>query len=303
LQNPAIIGVAADQGGRWGTHAHINGEQDAQFDMKVIDEDYFSLLQIPILKGRSFSKQFPSDTGASAIVNESFVKMAGWKDPLGQVVDFFYNSKKFKVIGVVKDYHYAALNEKIAPQVFLSHPQYQLRDLFVKIKNDKTAKVLPFLQKTVKQLFPFQPYDYKFKDVDNEQQYAAERKWKQIVSFGAILTIFISCIGLFGLSLLAAERRTKEIGIRKVLGASVAVIAKSLSSSFLKLVLLSALIAIPAAALLMQKWLQNYPYRVALSWWMYGFATLLIFLIALLTISFQAIKAALANPVKNLRTE
>ncbi|MDQ3276783.1 MAG: ABC transporter permease, partial [Bacteroidota bacterium] len=160
-----------------------------------------------------------------------------------------------------------------------------MHDIYVKVKAEKTAEVLPFLQKTFKKLFPFQPYEYKYKDVDNELQYAAEKKWKQIVAFGTVLTMFISCIGLFGLSLLAAERRTKEIGIRKVLGASVAVITRTLSASFLKLVLLSAVIAIPAAALLMQKWLESYPYRIELSWWMYGLSTLLIFLVALLTIS------------------
>jgi putative ABC transport system permease protein len=303
LQNPAITSVSVDQGGRWSTTARINGSQDVNFDMKIIDENYLSLLQIPVVKGRGFSKEYPSDTATGVMVNESFVKMAGWKEPVGQVVDFFYNNKKYNVIGVVKDYHYTSLNEKIGPQIFLSQPSYPLRDIYVKVKADKTAEVLPFLQKTFKQLFPFQPYEYKFKDVDNEQQYAAEQKWKQIVSFGAVLTIFISCIGLFGLSLLAAERRTKEIGIRKVLGASVAVIARILSASFLKLVLLSAVIAIPAAALLMQKWLENYPYRISLSWWMYGLATILIFLVALLTISYQAVKAAMANPVKNLRTE
>jgi putative ABC transport system permease protein len=219
------------------------------------------------------------------------------------VIDFFYNNKKYDVIGVVKDHHYAALNEKIGSQIFLSHPQYQLRDVFIKINPDKTAEVLPFIQKTFKQLFPFQPYQYKFKDAENAEQYAAEKKWKQIVSFGAVLTIFISCIGLFGLSLLAAERRTKEIGIRKVLGASVVVITRTLSASFLKLVLLSTVIAIPAAALLMQNWLENYPYRVAISWWMYGLAAMLIFLVSLITLSFQAVKAANANPVKNLRSE
>jgi putative ABC transport system permease protein len=222
---------------------------------------------------------------------------------LGQTIDFFYNNKKYTTIGIVKDYHFTALNEKIGPQIFLANPQYQLRDVYVKVRPDKTAEVLPFLQKTFKQLFPFQPYDYRFKDAENAQQYAAEEKWKQIISFGAILTIFISAIGLFGLSLLAAEKRTKEIGIRKVLGASVAVIARTLSASFLKLVLLAAVIAIPAAVLLMQRWLENYPYRVTLSWWMFAFATLLILLVALLTISFHAIRAAMANPVKNLRTE
>ena len=303
LQNPAVTAVAADQGGRWGTHANINGSQDAKFDMKVIDENYLPMLQIPVVKGRNFSRELSSDTASGVLVNEAFVKMAGWKEPLGQIVDFFYNNKKYNVIGVVKDYHHQSLNEKISPVVFLSNPQYPLRDIYVKVKADKTAEVLPFLQKIFKQLFPFQPYEYKFKDADNEQQYAAERKWKQIVLFGAVLTIFISCIGLFGLSLLAAERRTKEIGIRKVLGASVAVITRTLSISFLKLVLLSAVIAIPAAALLMQKWLENYPYRVELSWWMYGLATVMIFLVALITISYQSIKAAMANPVNNLRTE
>ena len=303
MQNPAVEAVSADQGGRWGTLARINNGQDAQFDMKIVDENYFSLLKIPITHGRAFSKAYSTDTAQSVMVNESFVKMAGWKNPLGQTIDFFYNNKKYTVIGIVKDYHFTALNEKIGPQIFLANPQYQLRDVYVKVRPDKTAEVLPFLQTTFKKLFPFQPYDYRFKDVDNAQQYAAEEKWKQIVSFGAILTIFISAIGLFGLSLLAAEKRTKEIGIRKVLGASVAVIARTLSVSFLKLVFLAALIAIPAAAWLSQKWLENYPYRITLHWWMFLSATLLIVVVALLTIGYQSVRAAMANPVKNLRTE
>jgi putative ABC transport system permease protein len=171
------------------------------------------------------------------------------------------------------------------------------------VKSDKSAEVLPFLQKTFKQLFPFQPYKYRFKDEENANQYAAEQKWKQIITFGAVLTIFISCIGLFGLSLLAAEKRTKEIGIRKVLGASIAVITRTLSMAFLKLVLVAAVIAIPVAAWLSNKWLENYPYRISLSWWMFLSATALILVVALLTISYQSIKAAMANPVKNLRTE
>ena len=303
LKNGAVTRVSVDQGGRWGTTARINGSQDVGFDMKIIDDEYLGLLQIPLLAGRNFSKSFPSDTAKSILVNESFVKMAGWTDPLDQIVDFFYNNRKFQVIGVVKDYHYASLTEKVGPQVFLSHPQYPLRDIVLKIRPDKTAEVLPFLERTFKQLFPFQPYEYKFKNADNELQYAAEKKWKQIVSFAAILTIFISCIGLFGLALLAAERRTKEIGIRKVLGASVFTIVRTLSMSFMKLVLLASVIAIPAAVLFMSRWLQNYPYRVTLSWWVYGLSTMVICIIAMLTISFQSVRAALANPVKNLRTE
>jgi putative ABC transport system permease protein len=303
MKNPAITGVSVDQGGRWGTIAQINGGTEVNFDMKIIDEQYFPLLQIPVVKGRNFSKDLVTDTAQSVMVNESFVKNAGWKEPLGEEIDFFYNNKKYTVIGVVRDYHFTALNEKIGPQIFLTHPQYELQDVFIKIKEGKSAEVLPFLQRTFKKLFPFQPYQYKFKDVDNAQQYESEAKWKQIIAFGAALTIFISCIGLFGLSMLAAEKRTKEIGIRKVLGASVALIVRTLSTDFVKLVLLAALIAIPAAGWLMHKWLENYPYRISVSWWMFGLATLLIVLIALATISYQAVKAALANPVKSLRTE
>ena len=303
LKNPAVVAVAADQGGRWGTQAHINGGQDAEFDMKIIDEAYLPLLQVPVVKGRNFSQAFPSDTGSAVMVNESFVKMAGWQQPLGQIIDFFYNNKKYSVVGVVKDYHFAALNEKTGPQIFLCNPQYPLRDVYVKIKEGKNAEVLPFLQSSFKKLFPFQPYQFSFKEDENARQYDAESKWTQIVSFGAGLTIFISCIGLFGLSMLAAEKRTKEIGIRKVLGASVAVIARTLSVSYIKLVLLSSVVSIPVAVWLSGKWLQNYPYRITPAWWMFGLATTGIVLIALLTISFHAIKAAMANPVKNLRTE
>ena len=280
-----------------------NEMQGSIFDMKIIDEQYLPILQIPVVEGRNFSKYFISDSARSVIVNESFVKMAGWKEPLGQVVDFFYQDKKYYVIGVVKDYHYASLNEKIGPQIFLTNPQYPLHDIYVKIKPGKSAEVLPFLQRTFKQLFPFQPYQYKFKDAENALQYESEAKWKQIISFGALLTIFISCIGLFGLSMLAAEKRTKEIGIRKVLGASAVLIVRTLSVDFLKLVLMAALIAIPAAGMLMQRWLQNYPYRITVSWWMFCFATFAIVCIALATISFQALKVALASPAKSLRTD
>lgn len=147
------------------------------------------------------------------------------------------------------------------------------------------------------------PYSYQFKDLQNRQQYVQEAKWKEILLFGAILTIFISCIGLFGLSVLSAEKRTKEIGIRKVLGASVNSIVTILSTDFLKLVSLSLLLAIPLSWLAANKWLENYPYRITLSWTLFAAGAVLVVLIALTTVSFQAIKAAVANPVKSLRTE
>ena len=147
------------------------------------------------------------------------------------------------------------------------------------------------------------PYAYVFKNDENRKQYADVEKWKQILLFGAALTIFISCIGLFGLSVLSAEKRTKEIGIRKVLGASVQQIVTTLSTDFIKLVAIALIIATPLVYIVANKWLQNYPYRIEMSWWLFASAGILVMLIALFTVSFQSIKAAIANPVKSLRTE
>jgi len=301
LRNSSIEAVSADQGGRWGTLAHINQGKEAHFDFKIVDENFLPLFQIPVIKGRNFSKNILSDSAQGVIINESFAKEAGWKDPLGQVIDFFYLNKQYTVIGVIRDYHYLSLNEKIGPQIFVTNPRYQYRDVFMKIKPGHAAEALKYISATFKSLFPFQPYQYNFKDEENAKQYDSEAKWKQIISFGAILTIFISCIGLFGLATLSAEKRTKEIGIRKVLGASVGVIIQKLSADFLKLVILATLIAIPASWWAMDKWLQNYPYRISINGWLFAFSLLLVLLVALLTMSFQVIKAAVANPVKSLK--
>ncbi len=221
LKNTSIKNVTADQGGRMGTVAHINGDHEIGFDVKNIDENYFSLFEIPIVKGRNFSKDIKSDSGNSVLVNETFVKQAGWKNPVGQVVDFFYNNKKYTVVGIVKDYHFLSLADRTPSQLFTMNPQYSFRDIFIKLKPGNAAEPINYIEKTYKKLFPFKVYKYSFKDEENAQQYYSVAKWKQIISFGAVLTIFISCIGLFGLATLSAERRKKEIGIRKVLGSSV----------------------------------------------------------------------------------
>ncbi|MGN6638700.1 MAG: ABC transporter permease [Mucilaginibacter sp.] len=302
-KDPSILGVTADQGGRWGTMAHVNNGQQMQFDMKHIDEDYLPLFQVPMVKGRNFSKAMPSDSATSVLVNEAFVKQAGWKNPIGQVVDFFYNKKKYNVIGVVKDYHFLSLTEKLSPMLYSMKPDYPWGNVFVKIADKNKSAALNHVQKEFKAEFPFIPYQYKFKDAEVAEQYDKEAKWKQIVSFGAILTIFISCIGLFGLATLSAERRKKEIGIRKVLGASVEGIVRKLSTDFAKLVLISAVIATPVAFWAMHKWLDNYPYRIDINIWIFILAAVFVLLIALVTVSFQTIKAAVANPVNSLRSE
>ena len=303
MKDPDIIGVAPKNGGYSKTRAKVNGDSTIDFAYETIDENYLPLLKIPLVAGRNFSKDFPSDSSHAVLVNESFARQAGWNNPLGQEVNFWYKNKKYPVIGVVKDFHFEALNRKIDPQLFTMEPENDFGMAYIKIRPNTAGSSLAYIQKTFKSLFPLTPYSYTFKQDENNKNYEAEAKWKQIMLFGAILTIFISCIGLFGLSVLSAEKRTKEIGIRKVLGASVSSIITTLSTDFLKLVILSMLIAIPAAWLAAGKWLEHYPYRISLSWWMFSVAAIVVVMIALATVSFQAIKAAMANPVKSLRTE
>jgi len=304
LKDPNIISVAPRNRGSWGTAAKLNSDSTINFDYETVDESFLPTLKIPLVQGRNFSPDFPSDSANAVLVNETFVKKAGWKDPIGQTVNFWYdNNKRYTVVGVVKDYHYASLSEKIGPELFTMKRDNNYGLVYIKIKPNTAASSLKTIQKTFKQLYPLSPYSYAFMNDQNRKNYEAEAKWKQIMLFGAILTIFISCIGLFGLSVLSAEKRTKEIGIRKVLGASVQRVVTILSKDFLKLIFISLAISIPLAWMAGNKWLQNYPYRITLSWWLFASGGFLVILIALITISFQSIRAAIRNPVKSLRTE
>jgi putative ABC transport system permease protein len=302
LKNPNVEQVAIRNNGFNVTLAKVNVDKEIEFTIDWIDAEYLPIYKIPVVQGRNFSTSTAYDSASSVIVNEAFVKKAGWKNPIGQVVDFWYNNKKYTVVGVVKDHHYSSLTEAIKPQLLCNdHNNFGLA--VVRIKEGSAAAALPFIEQAYKKILPLQPYSYEFKDISNQRQYESEARWKKMLLFGAFLTIFISCIGLFGLSVLAAEKRLKEIGVRKVLGASVTTIATALSKDFLKLVIISLLIAIPIAWLLADKWLQNYPYRTELNWWMFVIAGGCIVLVAVLTVSFQAVKSAMANPVKSLRTE
>ena len=304
LKNPDIINVAAKNQGQWGTMAHLRNDSSIEFAYETIDESYLPEYKIPLVAGRNFSKAYPSDSTKSILVNEAFVKKASWKNPIGETVNFFYNNNEiYHVIGVVKDYHYYALNQKISPQLFTMKND-NLYGLFnIKIKPNTETQSLTYIRKTFKSFFPLSPYSFIFKNDENIKNYEAEARWKQILLFGAILTIFISCIGLFGLSVLSAEKRTKEIGIRKVLGASVKSVVTILSKDFLKLVIVALIIAIPLAWLAANKWLENYPYRISISWQLFAVAGLLVIFVALVTVCFQALRAANANPVESLRTD
>jgi putative ABC transport system permease protein len=303
LNNPAIVDVAPKSAGYNNNTAQITGGKQINVVIETIDASYLPLLKVPVVSGRNFSPDLPSDQTQTVLVNETFVKQAGWKQPLNQQVTNFANNKTYTVAGVVKDYHYKPLTEQIGPQIFTMNPDNNYGLLYIKIRPNTEVSSLQYIAETFKNFFPQNPFAYNFKQEQNERSYAAEAKWKQIILFSAILTIFISCIGLFGLSVLSAEKRTKEIGIRKVLGASVISIVSILSADFLKLIFIALTLSIPLAWIATSKWLENYPYRITLNWWLFAFSGLLVILVALITISFQSIKAAISNPAKSLRTE
>jgi putative ABC transport system permease protein len=302
LKNTNIIGVSVKNAGEWGTGTKNAAGSTVYFANEIVDENYLPLLKIPLVAGRNFSTAFPADSIQSVIVNESFVKAAHWQNPIGETINMLGSSNQtYHVIGVIKDYHFASLTKKITPQLFTMNGSYGT--YYVRIKPNTATASLKWIQKTYQQFYPMSSYSYVFKNDENKKQYADVEKWKQVMLFGAMLTIFISCIGLFGLSVLSAEKRTKEIGIRKVLGASVQHIVTTLSTDFIKLVVIALVIASPLAYMAANKWLQSFPYRIAISWWLFASAGILVMLIALFTISFQSIKAAIANPVKSLRME
>jgi len=305
LTNSNIVGVSATNPGYWSLSAKDATNSILQFAYATVDENYLPLMNIRLVAGRNFSSAHPSDVSNSVLVNEAFVKKAGWKNPLGETVSLIGSdsNKIYNVIGVVKDYHYASLYKNIGPELLSMKDADDYGTFYIKIRSGAQSETLKFIQKTFTHLLPLTPYSYTFKSDENRHQYSDIAKWKEIILFGAILTIFISCIGLFGLSVLAAEKRTKEIGVRKVFGASVKSIVRTLSTDFIKLVVIALVIASPFAYLISNKWLQNFPYRITISWWLFASAGILLMLIALITVSFQSFKAAIANPVKSLRTE
>jgi putative ABC transport system permease protein len=304
MKNPEVLGVSLRDMCCSFAAVKVNNDSIISFASETVDENYVPLLKIQVLKGRNFSTNFPSDSSHAVLINESFAKKAGWEDPIGKEVNFWnHNNKKCTIVGLVNDYHFQSLDHEIGPQLFTLNSGTNYGMAYIKIKPNSATTSLPFIERNFKKLFPASPYSYQFKDQENLKDYELVAKWKQIMLLGAVLTIFISCIGLFGLSALSAERRTKEIGIRKVLGASVTRVMSIMSKDFLFLVLIAMAIAMPIGWMSANKWLQSYPYRVQLGWELLVDAGLLVIVIASLTVGFQAIKVARANPAKSLRAD
>ncbi|HXB44778.1 MAG TPA: FtsX-like permease family protein, partial [Puia sp.] len=308
---PNVISTAMSSsvpgGGNPGAYSqieNIKGEmQIANLDLYFVDYDYIPQFKMKMLAGRAFSRDFGTDTTEAMVVNEAAMKMFGYSSP-EQIVGKKFDQwgRRGMVIGVVKDFHFRSLQEVIKPLSMRIEPNgCALVSVNVSAKN--LPSTISAIENKWKTLIPYRPFSYYFLDEFFDKQYRAEDRFGRLFLNFAILAIFISCLGLLGLASYSTMQRTKEIGVRKVMGASVANIVNLLSKDFLKLVIISFLIAAPLAWWFMDKWLRGFAYRINVSWWIFVAAGISALLIALLTVSFQAIKAAIANPVNSLRTE
>jgi putative ABC transport system permease protein len=275
----------------------------------MVDEDYIKTLGLKLLAGRNFSKDIGGDVSAY-IINETALRELGLgnaEQAIGKTLSWPTwrkpdSLKTGPVIGVVKDFHYKSLHEKIEPAVLQIYPQAYSK-VAVKISGSKIETAIGEIKKVWSRYSPDYPIEYNFLDESFGKMYKGEDKLKTLLTLFTAITIFVSCLGLLGLAASAAERRKKELGVRKVLGATVEELVVLLSKDFVKLVLISLLLASPIAWYFMNRWLDNFSYRITISWWMFAVAGALAVVLALLTVSFQTVKAALSNPVENLRTE
>lgn len=269
-----------------------------------VDHDFVSTFNIAMKSGRFFSREYGMDT-ASFVLNESSVRALGWTNQEAVGKEFKYGNQKGHIIGVVNDFHFESMHQAIAPMILCYFPPSQLyfNNVSIKVAGADVGAALKYFESTWKKYFPETPVDYTFLDQNFDRLYDSEQKQATLFTAFACVAIFIACLGLFGLSAFSISQRIKEIGVRKVLGANVSTIVGLLSKDFLKLVGFAALLAFPVAWWAMNNWLKDFAYRVNIQWWVFIVAGILAALIAFVTISYQAIKAALSNPVKSLRTE
>ncbi len=308
---PGVVSTALSSsvpgGGNPGAYSKVENKsgdmQTANLDLYFVDFDYIPQYKMKFLAGRSFSKEFGTDTTQAMVVNESTVKLLGYSSPqqaIGKKFDQW--GRQGKIIGVVKDFHFRSLQEPIKPLTLRIEPG-GCNLISVNLSGGNLPATVKAIEAKWKELIPDRPFEYVFLNDSFNKQYKSEENFGNLFLNFAILAIFISCLGLLGLASYSTLQRTKEIGVRKVLGASVSNIVNLLSIEFLKLVGIAFIIASPIAWFVMNKWLQGFAYKNDLSWWIFLLAGFLAVIIAFTTISFQAIKAALTNPVKSLRTE
>jgi len=305
LNQPSIVGVtsaAAGLGAGQDFLGYSNNGLSAAIN--IVDTNYLNVLGIRLIAGKNFESGQGNDTIKPIIINETMMNAFGWtaQNAIGkEIKDFQYRTAL--VIGVVKNFNYRPLSEGVSNQVFLTSKDNGYTHFYVRMNAGNPAPALAIMQKAWNSVMPGVPMKYSFLDEDVNSYYKAEQKWSSIVGWAGGISIFLACLGLLGLAALAAVNRTKEIGVRKVLGASVPNIIVLLSKDFLKLISISFVIASPFAWYFMNRWLQDYANRITISWTVFLFVGVFAVAIAFIAISFQAIRAAVANPVKSLRSE
>ena len=272
----------------------------------AVDAEFLPVLGMNLIAGRNFDFTRVADSTVSVIVNEALVRDFGWANPVGEPLTGYNEREPTKtpiVIGVVQDFNYQSFHGEVKPMMFIPHHKRAIERILVRVRGGENARALALLQEHWAQTVPDLPFQYSFLEDDLNQFYRTAARWGKLVWLASSIALFLACLGLFGLTALAVVNRTKEIGIRKVLGASVPGITALLAKDFLKLVVLAILIASPLAYLSMRQWLNDFAYRIDMQWWMFAAAGLAAIAIAFLTVGFQGVKAALSNPVKSLRRE
>ena len=270
-----------------------------------VDEDYVPAMKMQVVKGRNFSSQMATDS-TGVLINEAAARLLPFQDPIGKTVYYVDDfqakqTKPYRILGILKDFNFNSLREQVTPMALFFHEE---RGKFaIRFQTENASNVLAQVEGIWKKMAPGQPFSYSFMDEDFNRIYQGEERVGKIALSFSVLAILIACLGLLGLVTYAAEQRTKEIGIRKVLGASVTNIVNMLSKDFVRLVILAIFIAFPLAWYAMNKWLQDFAYRINIDWKVFLLAGMAAIFIAMVTVTVQAVKAALANPVKNLRTE
>ncbi|HSZ32660.1 MAG TPA: ABC transporter permease [Puia sp.] len=294
-------------GGNMGAYSKIQNAkgdmQIANLDLYFVDFDYLKQYDMKMVAGRMFSRDFMTDTTTAMVLNESAAKLFGYRTPQEAVGrDFNQWGRQGKIIGIVKDFHFKSLQTEIKPLSMRIEPN-GCSLISVKVSQNNLPTTISAIENKWNTLIPARPFSYFFLDEHFDEQYRSEQRFGKLFLNFSILAIIISCLGLLGLASYSTMQRTREIGIRKVLGATVSNIVNLLSKDFLKLVIVAIVIASPIAWFAMHKWLQDFAYRIPISWWVFAVAAVAAALIAVLTVSFQAIKAAVSNPVISLRSE
>lgn len=309
LLNPNVKDVAfvSDINGVAGSQGAITVDDTAETSITVrygfVDYNFFEMMEIPIIAGRNFNRNFAFDDSVSMIMNRAAVEYLGWEDPIGkQFKPFMDTITKMKVIGVIEDYHYYSIHSKIEPAIYMIEPDRSY-NLVVKINNANKEETIAYLEETWNSHFPGIPFNYQMAIDRVQKEYKNEESTFKIFTFFTLLSLVISCLGLYGLTALIVERKNREIGIRKVFGGSVLQIVKLILSNFIILIIIAGMIATPIAWYLMNQALDSFAYHISITWIYFAEAILMALLVAVITIMYHALKAAMSNPVDTLRYE